>query len=121
MAYDLWNAAFHTTAFAAAGAICDREPNYVAQALRKMKAMDEAEHVPDPLHAYDDGLVMVIQEAHRRGYTVSSNYAREHSAYIGMAASLGMLTTRVHNNVYSREWRPTVLGLSLLNESELDD
>lgn len=93
--HDMWDVAFHTAA--------------------------EPPKEPDALHAYDAGLVDVIQEAHRRGYTVSSNYAREHSAYIGMAASLGMLTTRVHNNVYSREWRPTVLGLSLLNESELDD
>lgn len=89
-----------------------------------MEALHET-YTPAPpvpqLHSYDDGLLSVISEAHRRGYSVSSNYARENAGYVAMAASLGMLTTKVMQNVYSREWRPTILGLSLLNESELDE
>ena len=67
----------------------------------------------------DRDLAHVVLEAHRRGYTVSSDYARSHAPYVAMASSLGLITTRVHRNVYSSEWRPTVKGLSLLNELDL--
>ena len=71
------------------------------------------------LTAMDSGLISVLAEAYRKGFSVSSNFARTNAAEIGMAASMGLLTTRVISNVYSREWRPTILGLSLMNESEL--
>ena len=73
------------------------------------------------LNAIDDGLVTVILEAHKLGFTVQSNFAREHADYVGMAASMGLVSTRVHSNVYSREWRPTVKGLSFLNEMDLEE
>lgn len=37
-----------------------------------------------------------------------------------MAASLGYISTKVHNNVYSRDWRPSVKGLSWLEMQDVD-
>jgi hypothetical protein len=67
----------------------------------------------------DKGLMEVVLEAHRVGFTVSSNFARERADYVGMAASMGYISTRVHRNVFSRDWRPTVQGLAWLNSMEL--
>src|SRR4051794_10712317 len=64
------------------------------------------------LTTIDRSLCDVVIEAYRRGYTVQSDFARTHADYIAMAASLGLLSTRLYGNVYSREWRPTVKGLS---------
>lgn len=58
-----------------------------------------------------------IIEAYRRGFTVQSDYARQHADYVAMAASLGLLSTRLYGNIYSREWRPTVKGLSFVNQA----
>lgn len=66
----------------------------------------------------------VVLEAYRRGYTVQSDFARSHADYIGMAASLGLISTRVYGNVFSREWRPTIKGLEWLEDVfkiELED
>lgn len=73
------------------------------------------------LNAIDDGLCEVILEAHIRGFTVASDFARKHADYVAMAASMGLISTRVHLNVFSREWRPTVAGLRWLNELDLED
>ncbi len=74
----------------------------------------------DVLTAIDDGLCSVILEAHIRGFTVQSDFARKHADYVAMAASMGLISTRVHLNVFSREWRPTVGGLRWLNELDLE-
>lgn len=66
----------------------------------------------------------VVLEAYRRGYTAQSDFARSHADYIGMAASLGLISTRIYGNVFSREWRPTVKGLEWLEDVfhiELED
>lgn len=72
----------------------------------------------------DKRLAEVILEAYRRGFTVQSDYARTHADYIAMAASIGLVSTRLYGNVYSREWRPTVKGLAWLEDTfgiELED
>lgn len=76
----------------------------------------------------DQKLFEVVLEAYKRGFSVSSDYARYAAEHIAMAASLGFISTKVHNNVYSRDWRPTVKGLTWLEaqdvkvtEDELED
>lgn len=59
----------------------------------------------------DKALGEVVLEAYRRGFSTKSDYCREHTDYVAMAASLGLITTKVYGNVFSREWRPTVKGL----------
>jgi len=71
----------------------------------------------DTLTPTDRKLCEVIIEAYRKGFTVQSDFARTQADYIAMAASLGLLSTRVYGNVYSREWRPTIKGLSFVNQA----
>jgi len=66
------------------------------------------------ISSIDKALSEVILEAYRRGFTVQSDFARTHADYIAMAASIGLLSTRLYGNVYSREWRPTIKGLTWL-------
>lgn len=66
----------------------------------------------------DTGLLEVVQEAHRYGFTCKSDFARRQAAYVAMAASLQLISTKVTNGIYSLEWRPTVQGLMFLNEME---
>jgi len=75
----------------------------------------------DMLNPTDAGLTIVVHEAHKRGFSIASNFSREYVAYVAMAASMQLITTKVTKDVYSREWRPTVMGLALLNEMELED
>lgn len=73
--------------------------------------------IQDQLSSIDRQLCNTIIEAYRRGFTVQSDYARQHADYVAMAASLGLLSTRLYGNIYSREWRPTVKGLSFVNQA----
>jgi hypothetical protein len=52
--------------------------------------------------------------------TVSSNFARTNALYIGMAASMQLITTRVASGVYRGAWNATPKGLAWLNETEND-
>lgn len=70
----------------------------------------------DRFDTTDEGLVQVILEAHTHGFTCSNDFARKNAAYVGMAASMGLISTRLFGNVYSSEWRATIKGLALLNE-----
>jgi len=65
----------------------------------------------------DKRLSDVILEAYRRRFTVQSDYSRSNAEYIAMAASIGLISTRLYGNVYSREWRPTVKGLLWLEDT----
>ena len=67
----------------------------------------------------DKKLFEVVLEAYKRSFSVSSDYARYAAEYIAMAASLGLISTKVHNNVYSRDWRPTVKGLTWLESQDI--
>lgn len=64
----------------------------------------------------DQRLSEVILEAYRRSYTTQSDFARMYADLIAMAASMGLLSTRVYGNVFSKQWRPTVKGLQWLEE-----
>ena len=68
----------------------------------------------------DTGLARVIVEAHRCGFSVKSNYARENADYVAMASSMCLISTHIFGNVYGRIWRPTVDGLSFLQAFDVE-
>jgi hypothetical protein len=58
---------------------------------------------------------MVVLMATWRGRVmVGANMAREYAAEVGMAASLGLITTRVRPGIYTRQWHITRKGLEWL-------
>ena len=67
----------------------------------------------------DQKLFEVVLEAYKRSFSVQSDYARALAEHVAMAASLGYISTKVHNNVYSRDWRPTVKGLTWLSAMDI--
>ena len=69
----------------------------------------------------EQGLLDVVREAYKRTFTVQSDYARAQSEYVGMAASLGLISTRVSRGIFSRHWRPTVHGLAFLDTMQMLD
>lgn len=52
--------------------------------------------------------------------TTKSDFAREWADYIAMAASMGLITTRVAGDVYSRHWQITSFGLAAIEEDTED-
>lgn len=67
----------------------------------------------------DKKLASVVLEAHKSTYSVQSDFARKEAELVAMAASLGLITTRVHRNIFSRHWRTTVKGLMFLETHEM--
>lgn len=67
----------------------------------------------------DVGLSNVVLEAHKSAFSVQSDFARKEAELVAMAASLGLITTRVHRNIFSRHWRTTVKGLMFLETHEM--
>jgi hypothetical protein len=76
--------------------------------------------MPKPDHL-DSGLVNVVLEAHKSAFSVQSDFARREAEFVAMAASLGLISTRVHKDIFSRHWRPTVKGLTFLESLHIDD
>jgi hypothetical protein len=66
-------------------------------------------------------LVDIIIEAHTKHFSVSSDFARKHAEAVGMAASLGFITTKIFRDIFGRDWLPTSDGLKFLSEIELDE
>lgn len=58
----------------------------------------------------------IILEAYTRSFAVQSDFARQYATYVAMAASMGLISTKVHQDIYSGEWRPTVKGLTWLEK-----
>jgi hypothetical protein len=73
-----------------------------------------------PLTSIDQQLFQTVLEAHKRSFSVQSDYARSTAELVGMAASLGLISTKVHNNIFSRDWRPTAKGLHWLESQNVD-
>lgn len=59
----------------------------------------------------------MILQAYRRGFSIQSDYFRQNAPYVAMAASMGLLSTKVAGKWFSSEWRPTVRGLKWLEET----
>jgi hypothetical protein len=62
----------------------------------------------------------VVAVAWEAGIAVSSNYAREHSAVVALAASLGWISNvALDGKTYLRHWNVTAEGVTALNHREL--
>lgn len=63
-------------------------------------------------------LTEVIQRAYASPFSLQSEFARANAVYVGTAASLGYITTRVspRSRHYGHLWRPTGDGLRFLEE-----
>lgn len=48
--------------------------------------------------------------------TTKSDFAREHADFVAMAASMGLISTRIMEEVYGRQWQITSRGLAALEE-----
>jgi len=73
-----------------------------------------------PLSTIDQQLFQIVLEAYKRSFSVQSDYARASAELVGMAASLGLISTKVHNNIFSRDWHPTSKGLHWLEAQNID-
>ena len=59
-------------------------------------------------------IICILEEAWQRPFKTKSDFARYHADMIAMAASDGLITTKLATGVYTREWRITPKGLSRL-------
>lgn len=58
--------------------------------------------------------VTVLQRCYMEPFTVQSNYARKNALQVAELASRGLITTHVGHGLYSKHWRVTPAGRSLL-------
>jgi hypothetical protein len=67
----------------------------------------------------------VLLRCHDDPPSLKSNFARDNAPEIAMAASLGLITTKLHDPhlfvQFGQEWRLTTRGLMLLEEGMQDD
>lgn len=56
----------------------------------------------------------VLQRCYIQPFTVQSNYAREKATEVAELASRGLITTHVGQGTYSKHWRVSPPGMSLL-------
>jgi hypothetical protein len=64
----------------------------------------------------DNCLREVLQTVWTCQVTTKSDFARENADYIAMAASMGLITTRIMTAVFGRQWQVTAKGLHALEE-----
>lgn len=61
----------------------------------------------------------LLELAHERGFSVSSNTAREHAQEVALAASMGWISTvRLDGKRALRRWNVTAEGLTALNHKD---
>lgn len=66
-----------------------------------------------------DALQVIATAWAMGGFSVSSNYARQYSAEVALAASCGWISTVALDGLtHDRTWRITFEGLSLLRSTE---
>lgn len=63
-------------------------------------------------------LLAVVRRAWRSPFSLACDFCRQHVAFVAMAASMGLITTRIQPGVYGRTWHVTALGIRMLNEME---
>lgn len=69
----------------------------------------------------DDTLEQVVEQAWRAPFTVKSDLARKFAEHVAMAASLGLITTRITKGVYGCVWHITPKGLAWIGVDEGDE
>lgn len=65
-------------------------------------------------------LLPVLRRAWENPFTTRSDFARENTEVVAMAACLGLITVKHHNtlNEWGNNWRITARGLQLLETIE---
>lgn len=63
-------------------------------------------------------LTDVLQRAWQKPFAVQSNFARENAGVVGVAASEGLITTKIAAGLFSRQWTITIAGLRYLEIME---
>ena len=64
-----------------------------------------------------DNLLAVLKAVYLRGgISLQSNFAREHAKSVGALTSIGYLSTKEGDSIFSNTWRPTFAGLLKLTE-----
>lgn len=58
----------------------------------------------------------VVRKAWLEGFRTKSNFARLRANEIAVAASLGLITTKIGKEQFDKTWHITRKGLSLLGE-----
>lgn len=63
-------------------------------------------------------LTEVLERAYKQPFTLQSDYARQHIAAVGAAASLGLLTTQTSPAIksFGNRWRVTGEGLKFIEQ-----
>jgi hypothetical protein len=64
----------------------------------------------------EKALLAVLNRIYRAPIALKGDYSRKFTREIAMAASLGLVTTRVIGNTFGNHWRVTGKGLRLINE-----
>ena len=62
----------------------------------------------------DSMLKQVLHTVWTCQVTTKSDFAREHADFVAMAASMGLISTRIMEEVYGRQWQITSRGLAAL-------
>lgn len=64
-----------------------------------------------------EGLRLVVHQARLAPFTVQSNFARENSLEVALAASLGLITTLQTTDTAGRTWMVTARGARFIHEN----
>ena len=67
-----------------------------------------------------NNLTDVLREAWKNGVATKGDYARANANEIAIAASCGLITTKIRANEFGRRWLITKQGLEALNECYQD-
>ncbi len=59
----------------------------------------------------EENVRKVITRAHEGGFSLQSNFAREHAQHIAAAACMDYITTLRPDGSFGVTWRPTFMGL----------
>lgn len=71
------------------------------------------------LGPYPEELWSVLAQAWQGGFSIASNYARDHAPVVALAASLGWISTvSLCGRKYGRTWHITAEGVSAFNSRE---
>ena len=62
----------------------------------------------------DAAALEVLAEAHFKGFTTKSNYARKHADVIAMLACCNLISTHIQAEQWSNFWKITPYGLEFL-------
>ena len=62
-------------------------------------------------------LTEVVHTAWLQPYSTKSNFAKYEADWIAVAASMGLITTRINHATFGRMWRVTAKGLALIKDT----